>query len=238
MVQIVVFDIETTTCSDPQVLHQIAADVKPPATMTKADTLAKWEQEKKPEAVMKALAATALDASLGTVSAFGWQTIAVSDATGVVTKRGKVRSFVRERDQGVGDFLHEAFQEVRVHDGERLLTPVVAGHNIVSFDLPYLWQQCVRFRVPHPLWLPVHPTPWERRVLDTMVVWAGTRGSISLDRLARTLGVERDESVLPSDAMPRAWEDGEHDEVRRHLDDDVRATAAIVERVVEAGWRI
>lgn len=66
--------------------------------------------------------------------------------------------------------------------------PVVIGHNLRGFDLPMLvrrsWICGVRVpRIMDGKWL-------ARRFVDTMEAWAvGTRDMISLDNLARALGV-------------------------------------------------
>jgi 3'-5' exonuclease len=235
--RIIVLDIETVGTDDPAIVQTIIDSIKPPGTMSRAETIAAWERDKKPEAVVRAIAGTALDGGLGSVTAVGWQHLSIDPLELRVQERDEEQVRVREPGHGVHDFLGETFKAM----GESpfgMHTPIVAGHNVVGFDLPFLWQQCVRHGVRAPVWLPVLPSAWDRNVLDTMAAWAGPRNSIGLSDLALILGVERDAESIPSENVPAAYRDGDLSAVERHLRDDILVTTEVVERILAAGWTV
>lgn len=65
-------DIETIETQDADLRARIAADIKPPASMSKAETIAKWEAEAKPDAIASAIAKTALDGATGHLVCIGY----------------------------------------------------------------------------------------------------------------------------------------------------------------------
>lgn len=67
--------------------------------------------------------------------------------------------------------------------------PVFIGHNIVGFDLRFLFQRSVMLGIRPPIWMPVNPKPWDDSVFDTMTAWSGFGNRVSLDKLCRALGV-------------------------------------------------
>jgi hypothetical protein len=63
------------------------------------------------------------------------------------------------------------------------------GHNLVAFDLPFIWKRAMVLGVKPPFHLPRDPKPWADNVFDTMTQWAGARDRISMERLCRILGI-------------------------------------------------
>lgn len=78
-----------------------------------------------------------------------------------------------------------------MHDALDGRGAVVVGHNVVGFDRPFLRQRSLVLSTPLPRWMTAPIKPWEATDVDTMLMWTGgTPGkSISLDRLARALGL-------------------------------------------------
>lgn len=67
--------------------------------------------------------------------------------------------------------------------------PVFIGHNLVGFDLRFLYQRSVMLGIRPPVWLPINPKPWDESVFDTMTAWAGFGNRVSLDKLCRSFGI-------------------------------------------------
>lgn len=186
-----VLDIETIPAQAPRLIEEIAANVKHPGQMKKSDTIAKWEAEDKPAAVADALRATSFDGAYGEIILIG---MAVgTDAIEVVR---------RPSNNDEGGLLETAFRwlEDHVPVGERRMMQVV-GHNVVGFDLRFMWQRAVIHGVRPPDWMPWLVKPWDDRVFDTMIQWSGLGGGkgITLDKLCSVLGVARKGTEIGED---------------------------------------
>lgn len=75
------------------------------------------------------------------------------------------------------------------YDPSREVRPVWIGHYINEFDLRFLFQRCVVLGIEPPPFIPFMARPWDDYVFDTMTRWAGVKGSVKLDKLARALGL-------------------------------------------------
>lgn len=64
-------DIETLPADRHDVRNYIAATVKPPGNISKAETIAKWEAESKPGAIAEAIDKTSFDGAFGRVCCIG-----------------------------------------------------------------------------------------------------------------------------------------------------------------------
>ena len=176
-------DIETIPAQDPAVRAEIEASMEPPGNISKAETIAAWHAEKKPALVEEVWRRTSLDGSRGHIAVIGY---AVDD--------GEPTTLYSQDWQKPGaeaDLLRAFFSCAaglwRTNTGDT--RPVIVGHNVVAFDLLFLFQRAVILSVRPPLWLPFGARPWDDGVFDTMTRFAGARGTISADRLARTFGL-------------------------------------------------
>lgn len=69
------------------------------------------------------------------------------------------------------------------------MRPVFIGHNVIAFDLRFIFQRSVLLGIkPHPI-IPFTARPWDDKVFDTMTQWAGVGNRVSLDKLCRVFGV-------------------------------------------------
>src|SRR5690606_38370247 len=67
----------------------------------------------------------------------------------------------------------------------------LVGHNIISFDIPFLTKRALVLGVklpPEHIW-PRNLKPWGQRVFDTMTAFGNGKEFITLDNLARNLGI-------------------------------------------------
>lgn len=221
-------DIETLPCEDPQICADLAAGVKPPGNLKKAETIAKWEAEEKPACVEEAIRKTAFDGAFGRVLCVGW---AVDD----------------EAPQTViGDelaVLGEAFEAIRestkvkAFDRQGELAAVYVGHNLTGFDLRFLWQRAVvqKIRMPGSMLSACKAKPWDKVVADTMLMWNPERDRrIALDRLCKALGVESSKTDMDGSKVYEEYKAGNLDKIATYCRDDVTATRECYRRMVFA----
>jgi hypothetical protein len=115
--------------------------------------------------------------------------------------------------------------EEKIKESERRQTLII-GHNVVDFDLRFIWQRSVIHGMQPPLWLPWHAKPWDDRVFDTMVKWSGVRDRVSLDKLCRVLGIETKGFEIGEDIDGSKvwdfWKAGKIPELRKYVAGDVK----------------
>ena len=107
------------------------------------------------------------------------------------------------------------------------------GHNLIGFDLRFIWQRAVVLKIKPPGCFPRDPKPWDDSVFDTMLQWAGARGTISMDRLCRALGLPGKDGINGNDVWPMV-QAGRIEEVAAYCRSDVQRTRAIFKRMTFA----
>jgi hypothetical protein len=212
-------DIETIPAQRKEIADYIAAMVKPPGQMKKAETIAKWEAEEKAAAVEQRLLSTSFDGAFG-------ELIVASFAIG----EQDPQTFHR-RDTSVGSEqkvlmnLFEAMTAAVPH-GQWLATQFI-GHHITGFDLPFLYKRAVINRVGAPRWIPFGAQGWDDRVYDTNYRWAGRGERVSLDKLCLVLDVPRKGSEIGDEEIDGSqvyefWKAGRFDDLCEYCEWDVR----------------
>lgn len=215
----VFFDIETTRTTDQETITAVGASVRPPAQMSKPETIAKWEKEKKPGAIAKALDATALNGSYGRVGAIGIDC-------------GK-RSLLTFKGRGEADLLEEFGERLEgIWEGKE--NPRLVGFNILGFDIPFLRKRYAINNLVVPAALRVDCRPWSLEVCDVMVRWDPQK-YIKQDELARILGLKVQPSC-PSSEIPKKILNGEWADVEEHLDADLDNLLAIFTSLGVSGF--
>lgn len=217
-------DIETIPAQLPEAHAAIAENVKPPAQMKKAETIAAWEANDKAQAVKDAITKSSLDGTYGHICCIGF---AVNDMQPDSTF---LRSYSPEGEATIlRDFFHAADELGRGNP-----FPVcVVGHNHIGFDLRFIWQRAIILGVRVPGWFPRDPKPWGNEAFDTMLAFAGQRGMISLDRLCRALGIPGKDDIDGS-MVASLWEAQRSDDIARYCMDDVERTRAVHRRMAVA----
>jgi len=104
-----------------------------------------------------------------------------------------------------------------------LRRPTFVGHNLAAFDLRFIFQRAVINRVPVPVWFPRNARPWDDSINDTMLMWAGHAGRISLANLCEALGVESDNDMDGS-MVCDMYLQGQIAKIAEYCADDVRIT--------------
>ncbi len=168
--------------------------------------------ENKDEAVNK----TSLDGAFGEIVVIG---VAIDDQEPVLFYREDWQAEDREIDilQRFNDYLRE-------HANKSMTAPVFIGHNIVNFDYRFIFQRSVINGVKP------YYTQTKINTFDTMTEWAGYKGTVSLDKLCKVLGIEQKGDIDGS----KVWDfvqAGKINEVAEYCAKDVERVRKIYKRM-------
>jgi hypothetical protein len=111
---------------------------------------------------------------------------------------------------------------------------LIVGHNIVGFDLPFIFQRCLVNRIPVKPFIDLSEYN-PRAVYDTMRAWwLGGRNRVALDDIAWALGLESSKtSEVEGSRVFELYQAGRLAEIREYNLNDVRVTRKVYERMVE-----
>ena len=214
-------DIETIPAQTEAAKARIASTVKAPGNIKKPESILAWEKDSKEAAVQEAIDKTSFDGGLGHVCCIGWafgaENIEARTIGTVASEAGVVRSF---------------FANVRDHWAS-LEDVTVVGHYISGFDIRFLTQRAIILGVRLPHWWPHEAKPWGNEIFDTMVKWAGAKGTISLDNLCFALGIEGKGDVDGS-MIAQMFKDGKHEEIATYCRQDVERVRQVHKKMIAA----
>lgn len=216
-------DIETMPGQRSGLYDRIAERVRPPANMSKPETIAKWEDEKKAAAAESQWLKTALDGTFGEVAAIAWAFC-----------EGPIQSAVRGLDDSEADLLHR-FGDAVCAGVDNNTTLVWTGHNITGFDLRFLWQRFVVNQVVPGILIPHNKRGFDPGIFDTMIEWSGGRihDATSLDDLCYALGLAGKGDVAGGDVWA-LLADGDVDAVNEYVRADVSRVRSVYRRMTFA----
>jgi DNA polymerase elongation subunit (family B) len=207
-------DIETVPAQSDEAKARIAANVKPPAQMKKAETIAAWEKDQKADAVAEAISKTGLNGAYGHICCIGF---ALNDepATSISWPMNtKTEAYALA---GFYSVVSEAL-------GNRF--PMIIGHNVANFDIRFIIQRSIALGIRIPGWFPLNTKPWGSEVFDTMTAWAGVKDTISLDNLCAALGLPG-KGDIDGSMVGQMFADGRHAEIAEYCRADVERTRAV-----------
>lgn len=216
----VYLDIETIPAQTDEAKARIAATVKPPAQMKKADTITAWEKDQKPAAIEEAIARSGLNAAFGHICCVGW----------AIGNGAPVSQEIHDPMDEI-DILVAFFDRASRDIGNGF--PVIVGHNVVGFDIRFIWQRAMVLGVRVPNWFPRDPKPWDASVFDTMTAWAGARDTISMDNLCAALGLPG-KGDIDGSMVGQMFADGRYEDIAAYCRDDVERTRAIHRKMARA----
>ena len=115
-------------------------------------------------------------------------------------------------------------------------TDEIVGHNILGFDLPFIFQRCLVNDIAEAPFVNLSEHS-PRGVYDTMVRWwLGARNRVSLDDLAWVLGLQSSKTdEVEGSRVFELYQAGRLAEIREYNLNDVRLTRKVYERMV-AVW--
>lgn len=179
-------DIETIPAQRPDVMEEIKATIKPPATFKKPESIAEWMRTEGPGAVEEAYRKTGLDGAYGQICVVG---LALGNSEPLAIceldwqRPGAERAILETLGCQLTDWIIPS----------ETFTTCVVGHNVSAFDLRFIAQRSVINGVrPHVVIdRAAHAKPWESdKVFDTMYQWTGdAKTRISLDKLCKALAI-------------------------------------------------
>ncbi len=212
-------DIETIPSQKPGILEELRKTAKPPANMTKPETIAKWREENAEDIWLK----TALDGAHGELVVIGW---AIDD--------GPVQSFSR----GLGEdeaYLLKSFYASLWYELCDNAPPQYVGHNILGFDLRFLYQRSVILGV-QPAFPLNHDTRYNGNgAMDTMLAWAGWGNRVSLSKVCAALNIPVKSGGIDGSQVWPYVQAGRVAEVADYCREDVEATREVWRRMTFQG---
>ena len=238
---IIVIDIETIGCEDPAVIAEITAHISPPRNISRAESFAKWRAEQLPCLIDDAVKKTSFYGALGRIicvglavdnepaecfDAFEEKTL-LAQAFARIKDASTTHAFARLKTASTANF-----KLAGDHDVDNV---VFVGHNLVGFDLRFLWQRAVIHGLKPPLSLlrAMQAKPWDKCIADTMLMWSPERElRISLDKLCKALGVPTSKGDIDGPKVWQAFKDGRLREIAAYCKADVEATRECYKRMI------
>lgn len=217
-------DIETIPNQSPEYRAKVRESIKPPAQFKKQDSIDAWLAENAEAATDEAVAKTSFDPAYGHICCISW---AVNDQPSQYYDMAKIE------DEAA--MLHGFFFNASEASGVHRVRWI--GHYISGFDLRFLLNRAIVLgvKLPSSLVLPRDIKPWSDQVFDTMVAWAGAKGTISQDNLAKALGIEG-KTDFDGSMVAEAWAKGEHAKIAEYCRNDVETVRAIYRRFAAVGY--
>lgn len=216
-------DIETIPTQRQDFIDEIAATIEHPKTMSKPDTIAAWERDKKPAAVADAVSKTVFDGGMGEIITFGF---AIDD--------GEPETIYRDDSMTEAQLLEEINEILPplLRKNGTPIPPMWIGHNICGYDLRFLWKRFVVNGIRPEVKIPYDSKPWGERVYDTMYEWAGASGNDkkSLDFVCRALGLDGKKGFDGS-MVYDAWKNKEFERISEYCKDDVAMIREVHKRL-------
>lgn len=217
-------DIETIPNQSPEYRAKVREGIKPPAQFKKQDSIDAWMAENAESATDEIVAKTSFDPAYGHIACIAW---AVGD--GEIRHQNAWR--VEDEDHMLGAFYDEIRETCDVHMVRWI------GHYISGFDLRFLLNRAIVLgvKLPSSLILPRDIKPWSDQVFDTMTAWAGAKGTISQDNLAKALGLAG-KGDFDGSMVADAWTKGEHERIAKYCRSDVETVRAIYRKFEAVGY--
>ena len=222
------FDIETIPAQDESAIEIIWTEIdkqkqaiKAPSNykdQEKIDAYILAEQKRLDDEFDIAYRKTSFDGGLGQICCIGF---AIDDRE-PITLVGKVESEI------IALFYELISRSYNANSDQR---PVFIGHNVINFDLRFLFQRSVMCNVKPPIFIPFNAKPWDSNVYDTMTAWAGFGNRVSLDKLCKIFELEDDNNELDGSKVWDYYKEGRIVEIAEYCKQDVVQTRQAYKRM-------
>jgi hypothetical protein len=179
----IVFDIETLPCNDPEVIAELTATIKPPGNIKKAESIAEWMRENREAAAADLVARTSFDGMYGRICCISY----AIDDDAPISVFGNEHKLIADFFAAVDAASTSTYRGFDVY-GEL----VFVGHNIASFDLPFLKHRAIIHGIKPPAVLlnAMNAKPWDACIADTMLMWSQDREKrASMNKLCKAFGI-------------------------------------------------
>lgn len=226
-------DIETIPGQSPAVLDAIKADAEAEKSTVRAPS--NYKDQAKIEEFVAAKHAeidaavdekwrkTSFDGAFGQIVV---ASIAIDDAEPIAFYRDDWKTSERHIISDLFAALRDSYR------ASSMTRPVFIGHNVVAFDLRFIFHRAALLGIVPPAFFPINPRPWDSTVFDTMVAWAGVGNRVSLDKLCRAFGIQTKGSELGGEEIDgsKVWDfvqAGRITDVATYCKADVRRVRAL-----------
>lgn len=229
----VTIDIETIPAQSNDVCDQLKADaakekaeVKAPSNYKDTAKIEEYIAAKHAEidaGIDERWRKTGLDGAYGQIAVIG---VAINDEEPIAFYQD---DWATSESTVITDFF--MFLST-IRDGLNSVTFI--GHNLVAFDLRFMFQRAVINGIVPPSIIPFNAKLWDNSVFDTMVQWAGVGNRVSLDKLCGVFGLPKKGEIDGS----KVWDyvkSGRIAEVAEYCMQDVMNTRAVYRRMTFAG---
>lgn len=241
---IITLDIETIPAQDPKVLKKLmdtateaaeyeVANLKPPGNLKKQESIDAWIADEMPikaaairngakETAIQQYRATSFDGKFGQIAVIGFafNDEPASTLYGDPFDKNTEKSLLASFYGWVGQ---------RFNEGKGVPITFI-GHNIIDFDLRFMFQRSVMNYIKPHACIPFDAKPWSDTVFDTMTRWAGQRNRVSMASLCEAFGMDGKGDIDGS----KVWDyiqAGKIDEVAQYCAGDVERTRAFYKRM-------
>lgn len=216
---IVFLDIETIPAQAGWLSEWVAETIKPPKNITKAETLAKWEEDKAAKVADK-VAGMAFDG-------IGCHIVAICAAV----NDGPIEKFYIDDVANERMGLEKFYEFLRDNDVTNMKANTFVGHNVLGFDLKILRQRSMLLGVQIPTIISIasQSKPWDTYVFDTMLRW-DAREFTKLDLLAKAFGLEAQKTMSGADVYPM-WQAGKFLEIAEYCSQDVEVVRQLYQKM-------
>lgn len=233
-------DCETVPGQTEAAKQAAAEATRPPATFKKAESIAAWWTENGQAAQDDTWRKQALDATWGEI-------VSIAAMTDTDHSWVKCRAPSEPERELIEAFFatvegwRDAEQKALVDSMSRSYSAdpgsawpadplYLVAHN-TPFDIGFLWRRCCVLGIPKPRWLPSPSARAGRDFGDSMTLWAGFAGRISLDNLCRALSIPTPKGDLDGSQVFDAWQAGQTERISTYNMADVVACRAVWERL-------
>ena len=182
----VYLDLETIPTQNPRVIQSFKDDaekekqfIKAPANYKDELKIVEYIAQKSDEIdadIEQNFRRTSFDGGYGHICVIGY---ALDDQEPITLYEDSM-DFVANEKKIISDF----YEILRMNfNASSNRSPEFIGHNIIGFDLRFLFQRSIVLGINPPSFIPFDAKPWSDKVFDTMTKWAGDRNKISLNKL-------------------------------------------------------
>ena len=208
-------DCETLPTNDAVVKKYLLDNLSPPGNMKKAETIQAWLED--PANLKNAVHKTGLSGLFGRLACIG----VALDTGDVEIIEGEELSILKRLIEVIRKPMNGGGYEQNM----------LIGHNIDSFDAPFINQRMLVLGLG-PLF-PFKTKPWDANTADTMTMFGShNRDYIKLVDLCMALNVDKPLDAIDGSQVADAWARGEKEKVFEHCESDVIATRACYQRMV------
>ena len=221
----ITLDIETLPTTDPEIIADLEAGIKAPATYKKPESIAEWLKENKESALKELVAKTSFSGLHGRIACVCY---AFDDEDEVFCVDDDDERYLLEN---LYTHIYDR-TSFAIHNSAVEGNATLVGHNIVGFDLPFIKHRSIINQVkPISVFRKAFDAkPWGGEVADTMLMWSADREKrASMDKLCKAFGLAGKgdfNGSMVADTWPV-----DRQKVIDYCKDDVRRTREMYKRI-------